>query len=354
LFNRAIAQTQAVRDKSNAYREKTMNVLKVAFLSSAVLELFSTVSIAMIAVYLGLGLLGLIHVGFAHQLISLQNAFFILLLAPECFAPLRSLGAFYHAKSEAVAAANELLKIVDGETQASIQPTEFAFQTIDIECVHLQFKYIDQKPLFSGLNARIPANKITLIVGPSGSGKTTLLKMLCQFQTAQSGHITVNQFNLRDIGHENWIQHISYLPQRPYLFHDTILNNITLHEDYPEYAIYDAAHRAGVLDFAAQFPEGLHTLIGEQYLGLSGGQAQRVALARAILKDAPLILLDEPTAHLDHHTKQFITHAVLQWKNKKTIVIATHDTAFLSIADHGIDLTTSSQEITDEHSLVLC
>lgn len=354
LFNRAEAQTKSVHDKSDAYREKTMNVLKVAFLSSAVLELFSTVSIAMIAVYLGLGLLGFVHIGFAHHLISLQDAFFILLLAPECFAPLRSLGAFYHARSEAIAAANELLKITETPAQENQENTDYLLDNIDIKCHDLHFAYVDQDPLFSNLTAHIPANKITLLVGPSGSGKTTLLKMLCQFQPILSGHLLVNNLDLSHIAHENWLQHISYLSQHPYLFHDTVLNNITLHENYPDYAIQEAAYCAGVLDFASQLPNGLQTLIGEQYLGLSGGQAQRVALARALLKNAPLILLDEPTAHLDHHSKQFILDAVLQWKNNKTIVIATHDSAFLSIADHGIDLTPTAQEIPDENTLVLC
>ncbi len=339
FFNRARAQIKSIHDSSESYREKTMRVLRVAFLSSAVLELFSTVAIAIVAVYLGLGLLGLVHIGFGGKIISLQSALFILLLAPEFFMPLRQLGTFYHARSEAIAASTDLLKIL--KTDSATKSTTQTFQEIirKISLKKINFAYPNKPAIYHQFNLEIFAGECLVITGPSGAGKSTLLKLITKLQTPQSGNIFVNQTNLKNIDNDEWREHIAWLSQEPYLFHDTIAANIALGKiNATDNDIQRAVKMAGVLEFSQQLPHGLNTLIGEQHLGLSGGQAQRIAIARAYLKDAPIILFDEPTTHLDATNKQYIFDAIAQWRGKKIIVIASHDPDLVKIGDRVIDM----------------
>lgn len=340
LFNVAQTQSQSIEKKSEAYRKKTMDVLRIAFLSSAMLELFSTLSIAIIAVYLGLGLLGLVHFGFGHTGINLQSAFFILLLAPEFFMPLRQLGTFYHARSEAIAAATELQKTYANNKfsdQASLaQPTINEF-TLTLK--NITFAYPKKTSIFTNFNHSIYSGDIVAITGPSGAGKSTLLKLIAKLQIPEAGEILFNEYPLSQINTDFWHKKISILVQNPYLFHATIFDNIALGQtNISTSKVTEAAQLADVLSFANTLPNGLNTLIGEQRLGLSGGQAQRVALARAYLKNAPIILLDEPTAHLDSDSKSVIYQAINDWRGKKTIIIATHDEALIQLANSIIAL----------------
>ena len=339
-FNKARTQIKSIQTMSESYRIKTMQVLRVAFLSSAVLELFSTVAIAMIAVYLGLGLLGLVHIGIPETGISLQKAFFILLLAPEFFMPLRQLGTFYHARAEAIAAADELFKL-DEKNKASIthRPQEIAPSIIkSLQFSNVCFEYNDNKPIINHLNIKLIFGECVAITGPSGVGKSTFLKLIAKLQTPTTGSIFINEMDLSNIDTESWRTNIAWLMQNPYLFHDSISANIGLAKSNAKKAeILQAALAADVQSFTQSLPNGIETLIGEKHLGLSGGQAQRVALARAYLKDAPIILLDEPTAHLDQDNKTIILQALSAWKKKKLIVIATHDKDILALADKVID-----------------
>jgi ATP-binding cassette subfamily C protein CydD len=340
LFHRADAQLATIDAVSDDFRKTTMRVLRVAFLSTAALELFSTIAIAIIAVYLGLGLLGFVHVGFKGVHISLAHALFILLLAPEFFMPLRQLGTFYHARSEAIGAANEILKIMPDTTHENKVPnnqTEFHTKIISLSFNKTSFHYTHQKDILDNFNLTVHADECIAITGPSGSGKSTLLNLIAKFLIPTSGDIIVNHKNIADIDNDTWRDHIALLHQHPRLFHGTIADNIRFAKPHAtDDDIKNAARLAGVLDFAVLLPEGLHTLVGEQNLGLSGGQAQRVAIARIILKDAPLILLDEPTAHLDQNNTAIIVDLLNQWRGNKTVIIATHDEKMIQIANRTV------------------
>lgn len=327
LFNRARTQCDDIRKTSDDYRQKTMQILRIAFLSTAALELFSTIAIAMIAVYLGLGLLGFVKMGFDGVSITLQQALFILLLAPEFFSPLRQLGTFYHARAEAIGAADEILKISslpDNNTECANEKINDSVTTLTFN--NICFSYAHEKKIIDDFNLSLHAGDCVAITGPSGAGKSTLLNMIAKFIVPSSGVIAINEKDLRDIETDHWREKIALLHQHPRLFHGTLADNIRLGKsDASDHEVENAARITGVLDFSQQLPQGLNTLIGEQNLGLSGGQAQRVALARIVLKDAPIILLDEPTSYLDQKNTVIILNLLAQWQHHKTLIIATHD-----------------------------
>lgn len=326
LFNRAQAQLESIDTISDEYRKTTMRVLRVAFLSTAALELFSTIGIAIIAVYLGLGLLGFLHIGFEGVHISLQHALFILLLAPEFFVPLRQLGTFYHARAEAIGAANEILKVLERSGSGSGSEKDPELKNISLSFENINFNYQSHKKIFNDFNLAVNHGDCIAITGHSGVGKSTLLNLIAKFITPSSGKILANDIDIREINNDSWREHIALLHQHPRLFHGTIADNIRFAKpNATDEEINNAARITGVLDFTQHLPNSLNTLVGEQNLGLSGGQAQRVALARIVLKDTPIILLDEPTAHLDQNNTAIILDLINIWRRNKTMVIATHD-----------------------------
>lgn len=335
LFNQSRAQIDSVKTVSENYRHNTMRVLRVAFLSSAVLELFSMLSIAWMAVYLGLGLLGLIHIGFSGVTISLQHAFFILLLAPEFFAPLRQLGAFFHARGEAIGAATSIIPILnDNNTSLSQKKMDFVLPehfVIQFDRVH--FHYANQKQILKNLNLAISSKEIIAINGPSGSGKTSILNLLAKFIVPTQGEIKINHIHLNVISDDDWRKNIAFLTQHPYLFHGTIVENISLARQNVTQAELKTLLETDLLAWCKTLKNGFNTLIGEKNTGLSGGQAQRIALARILLKDAPIILLDEPTAHLDEKNVEIILNILKNWRGQKTVIIATHDARILRSVD---------------------
>lgn len=340
LFNQANSQTSGIESVSEKFREKTMRVLYIAFLSSAALELFSTLSIALIAVYLGLSLLGLVHTP-----ITLHHALFILLLAPAFFNPLRQLGVFYHAKTKALGAADEILKIINDNKSTNITGTDHLHKNKDTALIfeNLAFQYHLNKKVISQLNLSIKPNQCIAITGESGSGKSTLLYLIAKLRTPTYGKILANNQDIQTLDNDNWRSHIGFLHQNPRLFCDTIAENIRFGSQKATINdIENAAEQAGVMAFAKNLPNKLDTVINENNAGLSGGQIQRIALARIILKDAPLVLLDEPTAYLDEKNKQIIIDLIKTWKDKKTIIIATHDTTLIKSADNWYDMETLS------------
>lgn len=341
LFHRAQAQVTGIEIISNHFREKTMRILRIAFLSSSALELFSTLAIAIIAVYLGLGLLGFIHIGFEHGHIGLRQGLFILLLAPEFFIPLRQLGAFYHARSEAMGAAEELIKIVDTHVDSRrIDTTTPKMTSIHLVFENVTFSYISK--IMFDFNLTVARGECVAITGPSGTGKSTLLHLIAKFITPTSGKIIVNDINLCGIDDDHWRKHIALLHQNTRLFYGTIEDNIRIAKPQATYEeITLAAKKSGVLDFTNKLSDGLHTQITEHNGGLSGGQAQRVALARIILKDAPLILLDEPSASLDTKNIEIMIRLLNEWRHHKTIIIATHDPVIIHCAEHVFALDNS-------------
>jgi ATP-binding cassette subfamily C protein CydD len=328
LFDRSKGTAETIAAVSNDYRKRTMGVLRVAFLSSAVLEFFSSISLALVAVYLAMNYLGYLSFGVYGEPLSLAGGFFILLLAPDFYLPLRELGTHYHARAEAVGAAEEILKILavprPNALNGSIRWVQTAPLHIKIRGVCLAFDG-GRRPALQGINFDLRSGEQVVLVGGSGAGKTTTLNLLLGFLQPDKGCILINDRPLSDLSLDSWREQIGWIGQRPILFHGTIRENIVLgHPQATEDQIEQAAANAGVLDFSMHLPDGLETQVGEQGAGISRGQAQRVALARAFLKDAPILLLDEPTAGLDAENESLVMDALNRLARGRTVLLLTH------------------------------
>jgi ATP-binding cassette subfamily C protein CydD len=337
LYDRSRGEEKNVAKVSSDYRQRTMSVLRIAFLSSAVLEFFSSIAIALVAVYLGMSYLGYINFGDYGKPLTLAGGLFILLLAPDFYLPLRELGTHYHARAEAIGAAEEILKIlmipspdVSGKAIALDVPGP-----LNIHCRDLYLAYEEGKrPALHGVSFQLKYGDKVALVGTSGAGKTTILNLLLGFMDPDQGSIMVNETPLVDLPPESWRQHLGWIGQNPILFHGTIRDNIRLgRPQASEDELEQAARSARVLDFALHLPGGLDTLVGEQGLGLSRGQAQRVALARAFLKDAPILLLDEPTSGLDSKNERLVMSALEKLSSGRTVLMLTHRLANIEKAD---------------------
>jgi ATP-binding cassette subfamily C protein CydD len=342
LFGQAYHELANINQIADGYREKTMSVLRIAFLSSAILEFFSAVAVALVAVYVGLGLLGQIHFGPA-QKISLSEALFVLLLAPEFFMPLRQLATFYHDKAAALGATDAILSILEQDTDvfnnigcAEVADASIAnntFNTSIIEFRHAS-KYYGQRQVLSDINLHISVGEKIALVGESGAGKTTLLNLLLGFEAVTEGLVLLKG---KSVTPEQALATLAWAGQQTYIFHGSIRDNITLaNPEASEQCILAAATAAGVTEFSSKLAEGLLTQIGERGYGLSGGQIQRIALARAFLKDAEIIVLDEPTANLDAINKMLLLEIIDELFKDKTLIIASHDNEVIKRMDRKI------------------
>ncbi len=319
LFNASRREAELIARISDEYRRSTMSVLRVAFLSSAVLEFFATVSIAVVAVLIGFRLLA--------GRMDFLRGFFVLLLAPELYLPLRSLGTHYHARLEALGAAEQILDRLENPappTPKRVQPTPTGRRlAIRFEDVH--FAYEPGREALAGLSFKIRAGERTTLVGPSGAGKTTVVNLLLGFIRPDAGHIRVGGTDLAEIDPEAWRAQLAWVPQSPRLFHGTVLDNILLgRPDADMGAVETAARNAGAEAFIRRLPGGWEAPVGESGLGLSGGQVQRIALARAFLRDAPLVIFDEPTASLDTESEQAIARAIERLAKGRTVLTVAH------------------------------
>ncbi|MDA7742138.1 thiol reductant ABC exporter subunit CydD [Francisellaceae bacterium] len=346
LFGQGEKQAETIFKISDNYRMKTMSVLRIAFLSSAVLEVFAAASIALIAIYLGLGFLN--HgtdnnMWWSLSGMTLQGALFILLLAPEFFLPLRELGTHYHAKAEAVGAALEIQKVL--ALGAEEETTEKKAAWKDEGSIALNFKNVSVDyergiiKALNGIDLFICAGEKIAIVGPSGAGKTTLLNTLTGFVKSCSGEILVNDKDITNFTTQSWYQSVSWLGQNPTLFKGTIRDNLLLAKPTATQAECLAAlEQAALLSFVDKLPAGLETVIGEQNMGLSGGQAQRLALARIYLRNTPLLLLDEPTSSLDADYEAGVLSNLMAFWQDKTVVMLTHRLSILEKMDRVVVL----------------
>jgi ATP-binding cassette subfamily C protein CydD len=331
LFNRSRYQIGTIGRITDQFREATMKVLRVAFLSAFTLELLATLSVAIVAVEIGLRLL--------HGGIGFEQALFLLILAPEYYQPLRTLSARFHSGTEGRAAAERLFAILEAQppdTNGSAPVPE----QLTIRFEHVSFSYGEhgERPALNDVTFEIPQGQHLAIVGASGSGKSTLVGLLLRFIQPTMGRITVGGVDLQNIDAEAWRSQIAWVGQSPYLFAASIAENIRMgRRDAPRDEVIAAAKKADAHDFIRQLPDGYDTPCGEHGANLSGGQAQRIGLTRAFVRDAPIFVLDEATAQLDPATEAKIT-ATLQHMQAKTLVLIAHRLRTVRQADQIIVL----------------
>ncbi len=320
MLGAAQREGRTIGKLGEAFRHDTMAVLRVAFLSSLAMEFFATVSIALIAVLIGFRLLWG-EMEFVH-------GFFILLLAPEFYMPLRRMGATYHAKMEAIGAAEKIVEILDTptpDTTADRTPREYA--AVKIEFRNVTFGYDPDHAIIKDVSFTIGSGKRAALVGPSGHGKSTLIRLILGFIEPQHGEILINDIPLRQSDINTWRSHISWTGQSPHLFHGSVMENVKLSQNTLSDAdIHTILAQCGIGDLADR-------MLGENGVGISGGQAQRVALARALARPTPLFLLDEPAAYLDTDSAFLIRQAIHAVTPGATTIFATHRMDSLSLAD---------------------
>jgi ATP-binding cassette, subfamily C, bacterial CydD len=320
LFNASRREAAVIAHISDDYRIATMSVLRIAFLSAFALEFFSTVSIAIVAVLIGFRL-------FWGELDFLYG-FFILLLAPDFYLPLRNMGSHYHARMAAIGAAEQLLKILNAPPPANQMETTEPLLTegpIGLCLCGVGYRYPDGRRALQPLDLTIAPGERLAIVGPSGAGKSTLLNLLLGFHPPSEGEIRINGLPLASLEPTAWRRHIAWVPQRAHLFPGNVADNIRLaRPDADLGEVAQAARLARAHDFIEQLPQGYDTPVGEAGQGLSGGQIQRIALARAFLKNAPLVILDEASAHLDLESEQLIQQAIENLAQGRTLIMVAH------------------------------
>ncbi|EJQ2006553.1 cysteine/glutathione ABC transporter permease/ATP-binding protein CydD [Cronobacter sakazakii] len=326
LFNRGAAETHNIQAASQDFRQRTMEVLRLAFLSSGVLEFFTSLSIALVAVYFGFSYLGELNFGHYGTGVTLFAGFLALILAPEFFQPLRDLGTFYHAKAQAVGAADSLKTFLETPIQHAEKGTlELpGCEPISLEAQGLTILSPQGKRLAGPLNFTLPAGKRVALVGQSGAGKSSLLNLLAGFLPYE-GSLRVNGVELRELEPESWRRQLSWVGQNPQLPAGTLKENVLLADPGASDAqLHAALDKAWVSEFLPLLAQGVNTPIGDQSSGLSVGQAQRVAVARALLTPCRLLLLDEPSASLDAGSERRVMQALETASLAQTTLMVTH------------------------------
>ncbi len=350
LFGRSREQSRTIADISDRFRVATMDVLRIAFLSALALELISTISIAIIAVEIGLRLL--------YGKLSFEHAFFVLILAPEFYLPLRLLGTRFHAGMNGVAAAQRVFTVLEtpvppAPAPDTLQPVPVGDFSITFEAVH--FAYDDgARHALNGVSFTLPARHSVALVGPTGGGKSTIVQLLLRFIDPTEGYITVNGTPLAAFPADGWRDQIAWVPQRPYLFNASVADNIRLaRPDAPLNDVIRAARQAHADTFVDALPQGYDTPVGERGSRLSGGQAQRIALARAFLKDAPLLILDEATSNLDPETETLLQDAIETLMRDRTVLIVAHRLSTIYRADQIVVLDSGQVIEIGRHETLL-
>ena len=346
-LGRSRAQVEQVALVSDRFRRTTLSVLRVTFLSALTLELVATLSVAIVAVEIALRLL--------RGGLPFADALFILVLAPEFYQPLRQLGARFHAGMEGISAAQRIFAILDRspETPGGSRPAPEPPFTITFENVHAAYGD-EREPALKGVSFTLEPGSRSALTGPSGAGKSTVLQLLLGFLRPTAGRILVNGLPLDSFTIESWRSHIAWVPQNPYLFYDTVAGNIRLGRPGASRAeVEEAARLACAHDFITALSQGYETVVGEQGVRLSGGQAQRIALARAFLQDAPLLLMDEPTSQLDPRTEAELQQATARLLAGRTALIIAHRESTIAGADQILRLCEGELEVLAGASSVL-
>ncbi|MCF3123502.1 thiol reductant ABC exporter subunit CydD [Streptomyces arenae] len=354
-FGRERHQARVVGAMADAHRRATMRTLRVAFLSSFVLETVATLSVALVAVPVGLRLLG--------GEVDLRTALTVLFLAPEAYLPLRAMGAAFHESAEGIAVAEQVFAILDAEEEDGQRrgarhpgtgdrapkagrripgPADRA-PAPDARRAHLRLAEVTvhhpgrAEPALQDASLCVRPGEHVALVGPSGAGKSTLLALLLGFTTPSAGRVTVGGTDLADLDPDAWRAQVAWVPQRPHLFAASVADNIRLGlPGTSDAQVRDAARAASADGFVEELPQGYGTVLGEHGAGLSAGQRQRVALARAFLRDAPVLLLDEPTAHLDPASEAAVTRATVALMRGRTTIVVTHRSSLLPHVDRVV------------------
>lgn len=335
VFGRAKAQAESIRKITGEYRQATMRTLRIAFLSSFALELLATISVALVAVTIGMRLV--------HGEMDLYVGIVILVLAPEAYLPLRQVGAQYHAAAEGLAAAEEIFAVLETPAPA-VGSLHAPAGEIGFEGVTVRFPGRSTNAV-SDVSFTVAPGETVALVGPSGVGKSTLLNVLLGFVEPTAGRVRAGGVDLSAADLTEWRSRIAWVPQRPHLYAGSIAENVRLaRPDADDVAVREALVDAGAAGFVDALPDGVDTLLGEDGAGLSAGQRQRLALARAFLADRPLLLLDEPTASLDGATEGEVVETVRRLAVGRTVLLVVHRPALLGVADRVIRLEAASPE----------
>ena len=328
IFDRSRAEAERVGHISEQFRRATMNVLRVSFLSALTLEMLATLSVAVIAVQAGLRLLS--------ARIPYEQAFLILILAPEFYLPLRALGARFHTAMPGLAAADRIFEILAPEKEV-VKPggADCPTPRREIRFERVIYQYPDRAlDALHGISFTWQVGTTLGIVGPSGSGKSTLIDLLLRFMSPQSGQILIDGGPLDQLDPACWRRHIAWVPQRPYFFHGTVADNLRLARPQAAHSeLVLAAKQAHADEFIRALPDSYDTLLGERGARLSAGQAQRLALARAFFRAAPLAILDEATAHLDPESEALLQDSLSALRTRCTLMIVAHRLRMVVAAD---------------------
>jgi thiol reductant ABC exporter CydD subunit len=333
VFGRAKAQATAISEMTDRYRQTTMLTLRLAFLSSLVLELLATISVALVAVAVGLRLLG--------GNLDLRTALFVLVLAPEAYLPLRLLGTNFHASAEGMKAAEQVFSVLEqplpprGTVAAAPDPSVTGISVHDIEVTYPGRGH----PALRRISFSVDPGEVVAVVGPSGCGKSTLLGVLLGLVSPDGGSVRIGAFDLGELDIDSWRSRLAWVPQHPHLFAASMADNVRLgRSNAPWRDVAGAVTDAGLDEVVDRLPRGLETRLGERGAGLSAGERQRVALARAFLMDAPLLLLDEPTANLDGATEETVLGGLRRLVERRTVLLVAHRPELVALAGRVVSL----------------
>jgi thiol reductant ABC exporter CydD subunit len=332
-FNRGAAQTERIAEVSDAYRRATMGTLRVAFLSGAVLELAATLGIALVAVTVGVRLVDG-NVGF-------ETGLTVLVLAPELYLPLRNLAAQFHASADGLAVTDRLVELIDvREMSGSGGPAPPSPGVAPVRLEGVSFSYPSREgAVLHAVDLELAAGETVALVGPSGGGKSTIASLLLRLAEPTEGRVVVGTVDLAACDVAAWRSQVAWVPQRPTLFRGTVAENIRLGAPAAgDQRVHAAARLAGADTFVHELPDGYDTLVGDGGRQLSAGQLQRIAVARAFLRDAPFVILDEPTANLDPDSARLIGEAVDRLRSGRTVLLIAHRPELATRADRIVRL----------------
>jgi ATP-binding cassette subfamily C protein CydD len=352
VFRRSKAQVETIAAATETYRRRSLASLRVAFLSAFVLELLATLAVALVAVEVGIRLL--------RGDVPYEAALLVLLLTPEAYLPLRALGTQFHASREGAAAARQVFDVVD----RSCAPVAVATTGLDVAAAvrgqslvlaNLTVRYDDRvAPALDDFSLTVQPGEHLMLTGPSGSGKSTVLAVLLRLIEPTGGAVRLGTTSLDDVDRDTWLSHVAWLPQHPHVFAGSIADNIAIARlNASRDDVRSAAELAGADEFVRRLPAGYDTDLPERGLTLSTGERQRIALARVLLRDAPLVLLDEPTAHLDGVSADAMRSGIARLMRGRTVIWVSHDPAAAAQADRVVQLDVGWSPLTSQVAVAL-